>query len=161
MRVNLVVAVDRGGVIGREGGLPWKLPRDLQRFRQITLGHPIVMGRHTHQSIGRPLPGRLNIVLSRDSGFLAPGCVTQPTLESALAACAEVPEVMIVGGAALYAAALPLARRLFLTEVAATTEGDVRFPPFDRGEWTEIAREAHPADEQNEHACDFVVLERG
>lgn len=160
MRVNVVVAVDRGGVIGRDGGLPWKLARDLQRFREITLGHPLVMGRRTHESIGRPLPGRLNLVLSRDPRYLAPGCVTVPSLEAALAACAELPEVMIVGGAALYAAALPLAQRLFLTEVAATTEGDVRFPDFDRRAWCETARETHPADERNEYACDFVVLER-
>lgn len=160
MRVNLVVALDRGGVIGHDGGLPWRLPRDLQRFREITLGHPIVMGRRTHESIGRPLPGRLNLVLSTDPRFQAPGCVAMHSLESALAACAEVPEVMIVGGAALYAAALPLAQRLFLTEVAADTEGDVRFPAFERSEWTETARERHAADEKNEYACDFVVLER-
>lgn len=160
MRVNLVVALDRGGVIGRDGGLPWRLPRDLQRFRAITLGHPIVMGRRTHESIGRPLPGRLNLVLSSNQHFLAPGCVAMPSLEAALAACAEVPEVMVVGGAALYAAALPRAQRLFMTEVAADTEGDVRFPAFERSEWQETARERHAADENNEYDCDFVVLER-
>ena len=160
MRVNLVVAQDRGGVIGRDGALPWKLPRDLQRFREITLGHPVVMGRRTHESIGRPLPGRLNLVLSSNPRFLAPGCVALPSLEAALAACAEVPEVMIVGGAALYAAALPLAGRIFLTEVAADAKGDVHFPAFERREWREVARETYPADEKNEFACDFVVLER-
>ena len=118
------------------------------------------MGRRTHESIGRPLPGRLNLVLSSDPRYLAPGCVAMPSLDAALAACAELPEVMVVGGAALYAAALPLAGRLFLTEVAANTEGDVRFPAFDRGQWREVSRESQPADEKNEYACDFVVLER-
>ena len=160
MRINVVVALDRLGTIGREGALPWRLPADLRRFREITLGHPIIMGRRTHESIGRPLPDRLNIVLTTDPEFRAPGCVVVPSLDAALAVCSEVDEVMVVGGARVYAASLPLASRLFLTEVDAATPGDVRFPAFAREEWVEVSRTSQAADEKNEFAYDFVVLER-
>jgi dihydrofolate reductase len=160
MRVNIVVALDRHGVIGRDGGLPWRLAADLRRFRTITLGHPVVMGRRTHESIGRALPGRLNIVLSRTPGFQARGCVVVATFEAALAVCCATEEMMVVGGASVYAAALPIAQRLFVTEVDTTAVGDVCFPSFDRHDWLEVSREAQPADESNEHACSFVVLER-
>ncbi len=157
-RVNLVVALADNGVIGRDGGLPWHLPADLKRFREITWGHPIVMGRRTHESIGRVLPGRLNLVISRDPHCAAAGCVVVPDLEAALAAAGAVPEVMIVGGAAVYAAALPRATRLFLTEVHARVDGDVRFPDFDRSAWRETAREPHRGE--GEYDYSFVTLER-
>lgn len=160
MRVNIVVAMDRRGVIGREGGLPWRLSADLRRFREITMGHPLIMGRKTHESIGRPLPGRLNIVLSREPAFRAPGCLVVPHLDAALAMCAEVEEVMVVGGAQIYAAALPVCSRLYLTEVDAAVTGDVSFPALRRDEWAEISRQSVPADEKNEFASHFVVLER-
>ena len=160
MRINLVVALDRLGTIGREGALPWRLPADLRRFREVTTGHPIIMGRRTHESIGRPLPDRLNIVLTTDPNFHAPGCVVVPSLDAAFGMCSEVDEVMVVGGARVYATALPLASRLFLTEVDAATPGDVRFPDFARDEWLEVSRTSQPADEKNEFAYDFVVLER-
>lgn len=157
-RVNLVVALADNGVIGRDGGLPWHLPADLKRFREITWGHPIVMGRRTHESIGRVLPGRLNLVISRDPRCAAAGCVVVPDLEAALAAAGAAPEVMIVGGAAVYAAALPRATRLFLTEVHARVDGDVRFPDFDRRAWRETAREPHRGE--GEYDYSFVTLER-
>ena len=160
MRVNIVVAMDRRGVIGREGGLPWRLSADLRRFREITMGHPLIMGRKTHESIGRPLPGRLNIVLSRDPAFRAPGCVLVPELAAALAMCAEVEEVMVVGGAQIYAAALAACTRLYLTEVDAEVTGDVFFPAIHREDWTEISRQSVPADEKNEFESRFVVLDR-
>ncbi|MSQ67399.1 MAG: dihydrofolate reductase [Gammaproteobacteria bacterium] len=160
MRVNIVVALDRQGLIGRDGGLPWRLAADLRRFREITWGHPMIMGRRTHESIGRALPGRLNIVLSHTPDFQARGCVVVPTFAAALAVCCAVDEVMVVGGVSVYAAALPGARRLFLTEVDTTAVGDTRFPPFDRDDWLEVSRQAHPADESNEHGYSFVVLER-
>ena len=160
MRLGIVVAMARNGVIGRDGTLPWHLPADLQRFRRLTLGKPIVMGRRTHESIGRVLPGRRNIVLSRDPAFRAAGCEVFASLEQALTALAEVEEVMVVGGAALYAEALPRAARLYLTEVEAEVAGDVRFPPFDRAAWREIERETHAADAANVHAWRFSVLER-
>jgi len=160
MRVNVVVAMDRLGTIGREGGLPWRLSADLRRFREITMGHPLIMGRRTHESIGRPLPGRLNIVLSTDPTFRAHGCVVVADLERALAMCAEVDEVMVVGGARVYAAALPRCERLFLTEVDATVSGDVSFPALRREDWREISRESVAADDKNEYPCHFLVLER-
>ena len=160
MRVNIVVAMDRQGTIGREGGLPWRLSADLRRFREITMGHPLIMGRRTHESIGRPLPGRLNIVLSTDPAFRAPGCVVVPDLERALAMCGEVDEVMVVGGARVYAAALARCARLFLTEVEADVSGDVSFPALNREDWREVRNEPVAADDKNEYPCRFLVLER-
>lgn len=160
MRINLVVAVARNGVIGREGGLPWDLPADLKRFRAITLGHPIIMGRVTHASIGRPLPGRRNIVVTTHPGQIHPQCETAASLADALAMVGAVDEVMIIGGRALYAAALPLATRLFLTEVDAEVVGDVKFPAFTRSEWREVLREDHARDAANSLPFSFVVLER-
>lgn len=160
MKLALVVAMARNRVIGRDGSLPWHLPADLQRFRAITMGKPIVMGRRTHESIGRPLPGRRNIVLSRATGYTAAGCEVFVSLEVALAALGEVEEVMVVGGAALYAEALPLAARIYLTEVDAAPPGDVFFPAFDRALWREVECEAHAADERNEYAWCFRVLDR-
>jgi len=157
-RLNIVVALAANGVIGRDGGLPWHLPADLKRFREITWGHPIVMGRRTHESIGRVLPGRLNLVISRDPHCAAEGAVVVPDLDAALAAAGEVPEVMIVGGAAVYAAALPRATRLFLTEVHAVVDGDVRFPAFERSAWRETAREPHHGEGEFDYS--FVTLER-
>ncbi len=148
------------GVIGRDGGLPWHLPADLKRFRVITMGKPIVMGRRTHESIGRALPGRRNIVLSRAAGYRAPDCEVFNSLNAALAAMGDEAEVMIVGGAALYAEALPHADYLYLTEVDAELAGDVRFPNFDRDAWREIGREAHRADASHVYNYCFLQLER-
>lgn len=158
LRINIVVALASNGVIGRDGGLPWHLSGDLRRFREITWGHPIVMGRRTHESIGRVLPGRPNIVVSRNPDCAAAGCIVVPTFAAALAAAGAVPEIMIVGGAALYAAALPDCTRLFLTEVHAAVAGDVRFPDFDRSAWRETSREVHRGE--GEYDYSFVVLER-
>lgn len=156
-RLNIVVALATNGVIGRDGGLPWHLPADLRRFREITWGYPIVMGRRTHESIGRALPGRLNLVISRDPHCALAPCVVVPDLDAALAAAGEVAEVMIVGGAAVYAAALPRCTRLFLTEIHADVDGDVRFPEFSRADWRETARSTHREDDLD---YSFVVLER-
>ena len=147
-------------VIGRDGSLPWHLPADLKRFRAITMGKPIVMGRRTHESIGRVLPGRRNVVLSRQRDFVAAGCDVFVSLDVALAALHEASEVMIVGGAALYAEALPRATRLYLTEVDAELAGDVYFPAFERDAWRELECEAHAVDATHAYACKFRVLER-
>lgn len=157
-RINIVVAMSDNGVIGRDGGLPWHLPADLRRFREITLGHPIVMGRRTHESVGRVLPGRLNIVISSDPACVAAGCVVVASLDDALVAAGGAGEVMIIGGAAVYASALPHCRRLYITEVHAQVAGDVRFPEFARAEWRESARERHHGE--GDHDYSFVVLER-
>jgi dihydrofolate reductase len=161
--VALVVAMDRAGLIGANGALPWYLPADLHRFRAITAGHPIVMGRRTHESIGGPLPERHNIVVTRAPGYAAAGCTIVSDLAAAYAAARRDTgdrEIMIIGGAALYREALPDATRIYLTEVHATLPGDVHFPRFDRSEWREISREDHGPDARNAHGYSFVVLER-
>lgn len=160
MRLSLVVAVARNGVIGREGQLPWRLPADLRYFRRLTLGHPVVMGRITHESIGRALPGRRNVVVTRDASRVAEGCESAHSLVDALYLLREVPEVMIIGGRALYAEALPRADRLYLTEVQAAVEGDVYFPDFDRAAFREISREEHAPEAGDDYPCTFLTLER-
>ncbi|MBU6282947.1 dihydrofolate reductase [bacterium] len=164
MRVTLVAAVAENGVIGRDGTLPWRLSADLRRFRELTTGHHVVMGRRTWESIGRPLPGRTNVVLSRDPFFRPEdeSVVVEPSLEDALARArrAGETELFVIGGAEVYALALPVADRIELTRVAARVEGDVRFPPLDPTEWSEQAVGSHPADDRNEHAFAFVTLDR-
>jgi dihydrofolate reductase len=159
-RFGLVVAMDRDRVIGRDGTLPWHLPDDLARFRSITMGKPIVMGRRTHESIGRALPGRRNLVLTGDPDYEAPGCEVCASLDEALARCAQVPEVMIIGGAAVYREALARACRLYLTEVDATVGGDVHFPPLEADDWRELSCEAHPRDARHAYDFRYRVLER-
>lgn len=158
--IAIVVAMDRNHVIGRDGGLPWHLPSDLQHFKRVTMGRPIIMGRRTHASIGRPLPGRDNIVVTGNPAYDAPGCLIAHSLEEALGFASDVPLACVIGGAALYREALPRANRLYLTEVHAEIDGDVRFPSFDRARWCEVAREFHPADDRNAYAHSFVELVR-
>jgi len=158
-RLNLIVAWARHRVIGRAGTLPWHLPEDLRRFKQTTMGHPIVMGRRTWESIGRALPGRRSIVVTRNPRWTAAGCETAASLEQALAMCQGATEVFVIGGAQVFAQALPLAQRLFLTEIDADFEGDVRFPPIDLAAWRETARERLAPSAGRPYAVDFVTLE--
>jgi dihydrofolate reductase len=159
-RLELVVAVARNGVIGRDNGLPWHLPADLAHFKRLTLGYPLLMGRRTWDSIGRPLPGRQSIVLSRDPSFRAAGAVVVHSLAEARAAAAGAERLMVVGGAELFRACLAEAELMHLTEVDAEVEGDVRMPPWRAEDWQEIWREAHPADERHAYAYSFVTLKR-
>ncbi|MBK7396691.1 MAG: dihydrofolate reductase [Myxococcales bacterium] len=139
----IVVAVARNGVIGKDGGLPWRLPEDLKHFRAVTTGHTIVMGRKTWDSIGRPLPHRRNVVVSRDPGLVLAGAEVAPNLEAALALAWQTDdEPRVIGGATIYAAALPAATVLHLTEVDQEVEGDTFFPPFDRAAFDEVSRRA-------------------
>ena len=158
-RLELVVAVARNGVIGRGNALPWRLPADLGHFKRVTMGHPILMGRRTWDSIGRPLPGRLNLVLTRDVAFVATGAQVVHRLDEALQQAGAGP-LMVIGGAELYRACLPSAAVLHLTEVEADVEGDVRFPDWSRDEWREVWRESHPADERHAYPFSFLRLER-
>jgi len=172
MRIALIAAVARNGVIGRDGVMPWRLPADLRHFKRITLGKPVVMGRRTHQSIGRPLPGRANIVITRDPDYRAEGCTVVHSPEEAIAAAraalaarGEVPgeipgEVMVIGGGSIYAVCLPWAERIYLTRVDAEVAGDTRFPALDSADWRETSRAELPADADNPHACVFLVLDR-
>lgn len=162
MTVSLIVAAAENGVIGRAGGLPWKLSSDLRYFKSVTMGKPIIMGRKTFDSIGRPLPGRPNLVVSRNPTFSAEGISVFDSLEAAISHAETLTDddVMVVGGAGLYAAAFPLAGRIYLTEVHATVAGDVIFPAFKRREWVEISRKRVPASEQDDHDHSFVILNR-
>ena len=150
----------RNRVIGRDNQLPWKLPADLAYFKRVTMGHPIVMGRRTYESIGRALPGRLNIVVSRNPQFGAPGCTVVPSLAEAWRAAGDAEEVCVIGGTSIFAEALPAADRIHLTEVEAEVPGDTWFPEFDRSEWSEREVERHPADERHAHPFRILVLDR-
>ena len=162
MKVSVIVAAARNGVIGREGGLPWHLPADLARFKTLTMGHHLVVGRRTWESIGRPLPGRRMVVVSSGRPELPEGVALARSLDEALAlaAAAGEEEAFVGGGAALFAEALPFADRLYLTRVLADVPGDVFLPAIDEARWRETAREHHPADERHEHPFVFVTLER-
>jgi dihydrofolate reductase len=160
MRISLIAALARNRVIGRNNQLPWRLSADLQHFKTLTMGKPIIMGRKTFESIGKPLPGRTNIVLTRERQFLAQGCVVVHDIDQALQVAAESDEVMIIGGANLYRQFLPRADRLYLTEVKAEVTGDTWFPDLDITGWTETERVSHQADEKNEYDYDFVILDR-
>ena len=160
MRLSLIVAIAENGVIGAGGGLPWRLPEDMKNFKALTLGKPVIMGRKTWESLPkRPLPGRQNIVISRKADYVAEGARVVADLDSALWAAANVDEVMIIGGAEIYALALPKADRIYLTEVAVRPQGDTVFPSFDRAAWRESSRAAHPATE-SAPAYSFVMLDR-
>ncbi|MFN4297021.1 MAG: dihydrofolate reductase [Brevundimonas sp.] len=165
--LSIVVARARNGVIGRNGDLPWRLRSDLKRFKQITMGKPCIMGRKTWDSLPlRPLPGRLNLVLTRDSSFEAAGAVACESFFEAVEIAAEqaeeegAEEICVIGGAALFELALPRAKRLYITEVDAEPEGEVLFPAFDESAWIEAASEQHEAGEADDHGFAFRLLER-
>jgi dihydrofolate reductase len=160
MRISIVVAVAANGAIGKDNALLWRLPDDLKHFKAITMGKPIVMGRKTYDSIGRPLPGRTNIVISRQADLEIPGCIVVASLDDAMKAAGDVPEVAVVGGADIYRQALPLTNTVYLTEVHATLAGDVFFPKLTDSQWREAHREEHAADERHAYPFSFVTLER-
>ncbi|MCJ2082309.1 dihydrofolate reductase [Methylobacterium sp. J-090] len=159
-RITLLAAVAENGVIGRDNSLIWRLRSDLQRFKALTLGKPVLMGRRTYESIGRPLPGRRILVLTRDPAFSAPGVETVHDWDGVLARVEGADELMVAGGGEIYRLALPQADRIHLTEVALSPEGDTVFPPFDRAAFHETFREAHPAGGHDACAFSFVDLER-
>lgn len=145
-QIYLVAAVAANGVIGRQGGLPWRLPEDLRHFKRLTLGHPVIMGRKTWESLGgRALPGRDNIVVTSQPGYEAPGAAVAASLQAALALCTGEPIAFVIGGRRLFAESLPIAAGLVLTEIHRDFEGDAWFPEYDRSKWREAQREAHTA----------------
>ncbi len=161
MRLTAVVAATENNVIGLDNGMPWHLPADLQHFKSVTLGKPVLMGRRTFEAIGRPLPGRRNLVLTRDSGFAAAGIEVFGSLDAALAAAGDVPELMVIGGQTVYELALPRVTRVHLTRLHMQVSGDAFFPELPADQWQQVScSERRAADERN--ACDmsFVVLER-
>lgn len=160
MLVSMIAALARNGVIGKDNGLPWRLPSDLKRFKSITMGKPIIMGRRTHESIGRPLPGRHNIVVTRNEGYRSEGCTVVHSVREALESAAGSEEVVIIGGAELYAQFFPRASRLYLTLIDREFEGDTYFPEFDRNQWVEVLNEAVAPAESVPFSYQFVILER-
>lgn len=165
MDVTFVVAMSRDRVIGAGGEIPWRLPRDLKQFRALTWGRPIVMGRKTHESIGRPLPGRTNIILTRRTDFLAPGCLVAGSVAEAMdqARAAGAEELMVVGGGEVYRAFLPIVSKIHLTLVEGAFEGDAHFPvdPLASDEWRNVHEERWDADARNPHDARYLVLTRG
>jgi dihydrofolate reductase len=161
--ISIIVGRARNGVIGRGGDLPWRLPEDLAHFKRTTMGHPVIMGRKTWDSIvarlGKPLPGRRNIVVSRN-GQRYEGAEVVPSLDAALALCAHSDEAFVIGGAQLYALALPRATRVYATEIDADFDGDAFFPALDPAVWREVRRERHHAKPPNDFDFDFVTYER-
>jgi dihydrofolate reductase len=157
---SLIVAMSSNRVIGHANGLPWRLPADMAHFKRLTMGHPIVMGRLTYESIGKPLPGRRNIVVSRTAGLTLPGCTVVPSLDEAYRAAGDVDEVFVIGGAQLYESALASADRIYLTQVEAEIPGDTLFPPLDPKSWQEVETARQAPDERHAHALRFVRLER-
>jgi dihydrofolate reductase len=161
MTLSLIWAMADNRIIGIENRLPWKLPADMKWFRQNTMGKPIIMGRLTFESFGaRPLPGRRNIIISRNPAYTADGIEVYTSLEDALQSTQSNEETMIIGGMSLYKQALPLADRLYMTLIHANVEGDAWFPEFDLHEWQETARNDFPADEKNPHAYSFITLDK-
>ena len=158
--MTLIVAVADNGVIGRDNTLPWHLPEDLKRFKRLTMGKPIVMGRKTFESIGKPLPGRQNIVLTRDANYHRDGVTVVHDVDAALRAAGEAAEIMIIGGADLFRLFLPCAGRVHLTRVHGDIAGDVRWPALDGREWCVVERETHAADERHVYAMTFEVWEK-
>jgi dihydrofolate reductase len=157
-RVYVVAAVAANGIIGANGKLPWHLPEDLKHFKRLTLGHPIIMGRRTWESLPGALPGRENIVVSRNAGFEAPGAAIAASLDAAIAFCAGEKVAFVIGGTSLFAEALPIASGLVMTEIQRDYDGDTWFPAYDRSQWREAQREAHTSADGVRF--DFVLYER-
>lgn len=156
--IYLVAAVAANGIIGAHGKLPWRLPGELQHFKKLTMGHPIIMGRRTWESLGQPLPGRENIVVTNTAGYEAAGAAIARSLDAAIALCLGEPVAFVIGGTRLFAEALPIARGMVLTEIQRDYEGDTWFPGYDRSQWRETQREAHAAPDGTRF--DYVLYER-
>jgi dihydrofolate reductase len=166
MRISLILAVSRNGVIGRDGSIPWRISTDMRRFRSLTMGKPIIMGRKQYDTVGKPLEGRDNIVVTRNAAFAAPGILVVPHLDAALELAAKLArqrgadEIMVIGGAQIYALALPRADRIYLSRVAADVDGDVRFDIADTSGWQVVSKEEIPAGPKDQFGHVFCVLDR-
>jgi dihydrofolate reductase len=160
MKISIIVAASTNNVIGKDGGLPWRLPEDLKRFKEITMGKPMIMGRATWESIGRALPGRQNIVMTRQSDFVATGCDVVATIQEALAIAGDAAEVMIIGGGNLYQQFLPQTDRIYFTRVHTSIDGDTSFPELNENEWRVAAEEHFPGGSAREYAFDILTMDR-
>ena len=160
MIISIIVAIGNNRVIGKGNALPWNLPADMEHFRQKTWGKPVIMGQKTFESIGKPLPGRTNIIITLDKNYKVPGCIVVHSIEESLESTKDFEEVMIIGGASIYKQFLPLANRMYLTFVHGDFDGDLYFPEWDSNEWQEVERFEREADENNRYQLSFVTLER-
>ena len=160
MKLSIIAAMDKNRVIGKDGNLPWHISSDLKNFKKITMGKPILMGRKTHESIGKILPGRENIILTKKRNYSVEGCIVKNNLDEVLSNFKKVSELIVMGGATLYEQTLDKAEKLYITEVRACIEGDIFFPEYDPDQWVEISRNSFEADENNEYDYNFTVLER-
>lgn len=160
MIISLIAALDRQRIIGKNNQLPWYLPADLKRFRKLTTGKAVIMGRKTFESIGKALPNRLNIVLTRDPGYQAPGCLVVNSPEDALKEVQKYEEVFVIGGEAVFRQYLPKAQKMYLTMIDHDFGGEISFPDYNQAEWLELEREHHEAEGENVYSYDFVLLER-
>jgi len=158
--LSLIWAMDNNRLIGRDNALPWKLPADMAWFRQQTMGKPILMGRKTYASIGRPLPGRVNLVLSRQADLQIDGCIVVHDINEVYAAVPDAEEIMVMGGAEIYALLLDQADRLYITAIDDAFEGDAWFPAFDVESWQQLSQQAHQPDEKNPYPYTFTILAR-
>ena len=158
--ISLIVVRAQNGVIGRDNALPWRLPSDLRRFKQLTMGKPMLMGRRTFESIGRALPGRVNLVLTRDPVWQAPGAIAVHSLDEAFERAGSAAELVVIGGAEVFRLVMPLAERIYLTDVHASMPGDTEFPELAPHEWHELEHSAHAADAEHAHAMTFRTLAR-
>ncbi len=159
-RISLIAAMAQNRTIGINNTLPWRLPGELKYFKAVTMGHHILMGRKTYESIGKPLPGRTTVIITRNAGYTAEGCIIANSIDAAIHASASDNEIFFVGGAELYSQALAVADRLYLTEIQKDYEGDAHFPEFDYNQWHEVKREKHKVDEPDGLAYHFVVYDR-
>ncbi|MBE8189820.1 MAG: type 3 dihydrofolate reductase [Candidatus Thioglobus sp.] len=160
MRLSIIVAMDGKRLIGKNNALPWHLPADLGYFKKTTMGKTVLMGRKTYDSIGKPLPNRRNIIISRNLDYQAAGCEVMPSIEAAFELLKNEPEVMVMGGACLYSQILPSCERLYITEIEGDFSGDAYFPEFDKSDFQEVSRTSYQPDEKNSHKYHFVILDR-
>ncbi|MDQ6992617.1 MAG: type 3 dihydrofolate reductase [Mariprofundus sp.] len=158
--ISLIWAMDENRLIGSNNALPWRLPADMAWFKKNTLAKPILMGRKTYDSIGRPLPGRTNLILSKQADLKVEGCSVIHHLDAAKTMVGDAEEIMVMGGAEIYKLLLPYADRLYITEIATACQGDSWFPAFDRSEWQPLFTESHPVDDRNIYPYSFTILER-
>lgn len=160
MSCSIIVALSENNVIGSGNQLPWRLSADLKRVKALTMGHHLIMGRKTYESIGRPLPGRTNVIITRNGSFAPQGCVVVNSLQAALDMAKDDTEVFVFGGGEIFREALPLVDKIYMTVVHCTLDGDTHFPPLDPTEWTELERQEFMADEKNQYDYSFVTLQR-
>jgi dihydrofolate reductase len=158
--ISIIAAISTNNVIGRDGDLPWRMPTDLKRFKRLTMGHHLVVGRKTWNEVGRPLPGRIMVVITRDPGFVAEGATVVHSLDEALEVARDDAEIFIAGGGEIYRQALAVADRMYLTRIHAIIEGDTRFPDFDESAWILVEREDHLADESNPYPFSFLTYQK-